>query len=205
MNMPTHPKTVRGFSIIEMIVSISIIGILIALLLPSLGAARHSAWTTTSGANLRQLGFAIEIYQTEHDGALPYFRSGVGSDPSIGRATMSIALGPYVESDDVYYAPADPVIRNRMQDERFEYSSYDYVPGELMHFAEPSRSSPLDVQDRVRSLYQLKGGTVFIERASWAGRFGGDGRLEVSLPDWAVSQANNDPDERHPTGYRPRN
>ena len=51
-----------AFTMIEMIVVTSVIALLIALLVPGLGAARRSAGKTTSMANLRQLSIAAEMY-----------------------------------------------------------------------------------------------------------------------------------------------
>ena len=61
----------RGFTLIELLVVIAIIGILAALLLPSLARAKQSAYRIKCVSNLKQLGTAIEMYTSDHDDRLP--------------------------------------------------------------------------------------------------------------------------------------
>lgn len=52
-----------GFTLIELIVSISIVGVLLAVLLPSVQRARESTRLTTCANNLRQIGLAIHAHE----------------------------------------------------------------------------------------------------------------------------------------------
>jgi prepilin-type N-terminal cleavage/methylation domain-containing protein len=56
----------RGFTLVEVLVTISIIAILVALLLPAVQAARGAANRTRCSNQLRQLGVALQSYQSAH-------------------------------------------------------------------------------------------------------------------------------------------
>jgi len=65
---PRHPRVVAGFTLIELLVVIAIIGLLLAILLPSLGKARALGRRVSCGSNLRQLSLAWNAYLLDHNG-----------------------------------------------------------------------------------------------------------------------------------------
>ncbi|MEE8154055.1 MAG: prepilin-type N-terminal cleavage/methylation domain-containing protein [Phycisphaerales bacterium] len=59
----------KGFTIVELLVVVSIIALLIGILLPAIGKARDKARTTTSVSNLRQLAVAHNAYAGDWEDA----------------------------------------------------------------------------------------------------------------------------------------
>jgi prepilin-type N-terminal cleavage/methylation domain-containing protein/prepilin-type processing-associated H-X9-DG protein len=69
-------QRIEGFTLIELLVVIAIIALLMAVLTPVLNRARQQARAAVCLATLKQWGLCYQLYGTDHDSKLPYFRGG---------------------------------------------------------------------------------------------------------------------------------
>jgi prepilin-type N-terminal cleavage/methylation domain-containing protein/prepilin-type processing-associated H-X9-DG protein len=98
-------KKTRGFTLVELLVVITIIGILISLLLPAIMAAREAARRSQCQSHLSQIGLARQNYQSAH-GALPPGttepKGPILNVPQGNHIGWLVHLLPYIEEGVTY-------------------------------------------------------------------------------------------------------
>ena len=85
-------KTNRGFTLVELLVVITIIGILISLLLPAVQAAREAARRLQCSNNLKQVGLALLNYESGYSMFPPGGLNG---------SSWWVRILPYVEQNNI--------------------------------------------------------------------------------------------------------
>ncbi|MBW3598218.1 MAG: DUF1559 domain-containing protein [Planctomycetes bacterium] len=138
MSLPTSRRS--AFTLVELLVVIAIIGILVALLLPAVQAAREAARRSSCSNNLKQLGLAMHNYHDTYKKLPAGGRRGPRS--RVNRASEwsgMVQMLPYLEqgalhdlwatpnSNGYYPASWDNVPENTLQIETFLCPS-DTVP-----------------------------------------------------------------------------
>ena len=128
----------RAFTLVELLVVVAIIGVLVALLLPAIQAARASARRTQCVNNMRQVGLAIHQYADVHKGRFPlqaFHNKTATSDsgePNSEEQKKSevekswiATLAPYTESvDEIRLCPEDLKRIEKDQDAEGVVTSY---------------------------------------------------------------------------------
>lgn len=112
---------VAGFSLIELLSVVAVLGVLIALVSPGILAAKRRANVVQCRGNLRQLGLAVRLYADDNDGLMPALQQV--APVATGPSRLSNLLRQYVGTDvAVFHCREDKRSSSRLGD------SYEWNP-----------------------------------------------------------------------------
>jgi prepilin-type processing-associated H-X9-DG protein len=132
-------------TLMELLVVVAIIGILIALLLPAVQAARASARAASCKNNLRQIGLAVHQFCNSHKGSFPEWWHTKDNVTGL-RDTRSwiYTLADYLEAvDDIRICAEDEKHVERLEAKASSYVINDYL------------ATDEEVPNRVRNINKL--------------------------------------------------
>jgi len=170
-----RPRPQPGFTIIEMLVVITVIAALMAILIPTLTSSRESARRVVCLNNLRSLGLAVQMHRHDHDGALPY-ANNLYSLP-LGWTDPLDALGRYLDvnlpsidshgeivTHQPFRCPSDPGHADATG------CSYAYLPSAFMGYVVTPDQSEQKIAKEVTTLIYQRGSAakaVFRDMGQW--------------------------------------
>ena len=126
-----------GFTLVELLVVIAVIGVLAAILLPAIQHSRAAARRTSCKSNLRQIGLAVLQFADTHRGEFPE-NAHAGE-----RRSWVYTLAPYLEDvDAIRICPDDPKGADRVLVKSTSYIINGYLTAKR--------------QDAIRKLTKLK-------------------------------------------------
>src|SRR5262249_36245474 len=96
-------KAPRAFTLVELLVVITIIGMLIALLLPAINAAREAGRLSTCKNNQKQISLALISYANAHNSTFPGWENKVTTNSgTIVTAPWPVMILPDLERSDLW-------------------------------------------------------------------------------------------------------
>jgi prepilin-type N-terminal cleavage/methylation domain-containing protein len=185
--MSTNPIKPRrsAFTLIELLVVIAIIAILAAMLLPTLTRAKDAGKSAACKSNLRQIGFAMNIYLSDFQKYPLWLTTGTGSH------YWDAAILPFASNNrDVFRCPSNQKAgawtNNPAQPQ--QNPSYDYNMAGSARFALAATTPRLGLDGGATYLLenQVKVPSdmiAVIDATSTTGNSGGDHDADdISLP-----------------------
>ncbi len=122
-----------AFTLVELLVVVSIIAVLIGLLLPAVQASRAAARRTQCSSNIRQLGLAMAQFCDAHRGQFPDTSHNQSGDVE---QSWIYTVAPFMESvDAIRICPDDLKAADRLDQKLTSYVMNAYLTDEPRSFA----------------------------------------------------------------------
>ena len=159
---PASDSRRTAFTLVELLVTLAVVGVLLALLLPALTRAKAKAKEALCTNNLRQINSGIHLYLADNGGRFPAGFRWAGGLASVWNSNEFIGgrdgrdtnfpparvrpLYPYLGASEVFRCPADVGFDDKtkggvlVKPSMFEVAglSYHYNAGELLEGAPQS-------------------------------------------------------------------
>lgn len=158
-------QSAAAFTLVELLVTIAVIGLLVGLLIPAVQSARESARRTSCGNNLKQIGTGLHSFINVNKDVLPageMYAWGTGTSggaETFDHASVTMYLLPFIEQQSLFVGY--DVRKYQWTSTTFPSpgpgNSWAKFPGTSRYIAHTSIPTYLCPSDTVRSLPQSIG------------------------------------------------
>lgn len=124
----------RGFTLLELLVVVAIIGILASLLLPVLSRSKEAARGAACLGNLHQIGIALQLYVSDNQNKLPVmFDRSTNTAATVNGPVINQVLAPQLSGGtNVFQCPSD-------RKQLFELTGSSYAWNSLLNGQDADR------------------------------------------------------------------
>jgi prepilin-type N-terminal cleavage/methylation domain-containing protein/prepilin-type processing-associated H-X9-DG protein len=145
-----------AFTLIELLIVISIIALLLAIMVPTLSKARSISRRTACQSNLKQIDYAIRVYAQNNQEIYPCAQDPVSTDPYCWlwmgrgwRAFVAPYIGGHIDANNpgVLLCPEDKTSPQKYESTSYSYSmAFYHSPGQIddMNSIQQTYSNPVD-------------------------------------------------------------
>jgi prepilin-type N-terminal cleavage/methylation domain-containing protein len=140
IDLKRQKTTTKAFTLVELLVVISIISLLMAILVPSLGKARASAKRAVCQSNLKQIGIGFKTYLDDNRDIMPpasdfpWDITNPFNDPNNPYYTPPITkfLMPILKQSEVFICKEDTIQKYYLRTGHTSYQYYRQLGGTSM-------------------------------------------------------------------------
>lgn len=168
------PLSKRGFTLVELLTVIAIIGVLAAIVLVTVGRVRESANSARCQSNLRNIGQAVLMYANDNNGYYPPVNSAVDNEGKAdGKYYWQLQIAPYYVGlpsawSSVSGASDNYTCRTHLSVMKSAFPNANYTHNYAMNFTLGATSG---VKTRRRKVNQIPNpsSTLMVTEANYTG------------------------------------
>lgn len=122
--MLSHKLCKSAFTLIELLTVIAVVGVLAAILIPAVGKVRHSANSSKSVSNLREIGKAVSLFTVQNRGNFPLLNRSLSNPSSNSPFFWSQALEEEIFDWDRSTSGTHPIFVDPTAEKNHAISDY---------------------------------------------------------------------------------